>query len=292
MIPVKEAENLKGIYDMHVHAAPDVLPRKWNDFQLADMAVKAGAKGIVIKSHHGSTVERAYLCNLYCREKYGQTDFTMYGGIVLNRDVGGLNYKAVETAITMGAREVWFPTIDAKNDREKEGKPGGITITDDTGALKPEVIHILKLVKEANIVLSTGHLSPEEIKALFEAARNMGIWKLVVTHPEFWIMGLSHEAQKELVKDYGAYMERCCKQPLMDHTWKDNRPENLAAIQDVGWEHTTIATDSGQPVNAPWDASLLGSVQYLADHGISHEAIVHMTREVQSRLLDVKAREE
>lgn len=278
-------EDLQGIYDMHVHTAPDLIPRKYTDFQLADAAVRSGAAGIVIKAHHGSTAARARLCNWYVRKVYGPVNFTMYGGIVLNRDVGGFNPKAVKTAIALGAKEVWLPTIDAKNDREKQGRPGGLTVTGADGNLRPEVVRILELIRDSGAVLSTGHISPEEIFKVCETARNMGITRIVITHPEFWIVGLSLEEQKKLIDQYDVIMERCYKQPLADHTWKDNCEENSKAIKALGWKNTAIATDSGQTVNEPWEEALLHVVRTLAAGGISHEAIQYMTRTVQKKLL-------
>lgn len=280
-------ENLKGIYDMHVHTAPDLIPRKYTDFELVDAAIRSHAAGIVIKAHHGSTAARAKLCNLYAAKVYGKTDFTMYGGIVLNHDVGGFNPKAVSTALRMGAKEVWLPTIDARNDREKQKREGGLTVLGVDGHLRPELLRILEMIKEKNAVLSTGHISPREIFEVCETARNMGITKIVVTHPEFWIVGLSLEEQKKLIHDYGAVMERCYKQPLADHTWKDNCEENIRAIKALGWEHTAIATDSGQVVNEPWEEALTHVVNTLAAGGISHEAIQYMTRTIQKKLLSL-----
>ena len=278
-------ENLKGIFDMHVHTAPDLIPRKYTDFELAAAGAAAGAAGIVLKAHHGSTAARAQLCNWYLRKVHPGAALTMYGGIVLNRDVGGFNPKAVKTALALGAKEVWLPTIDAKNDREKQGRPGGLTVTGAGGTLRPEVLEILELVKKSGAVLSTGHISPSEIFQVCETARNMGITRIVITHPEFWIVGLSLEEQKKLIDRYGVIMERCYKQPLPDHTWKDNCEDNIQAIKVLGWEHTAIATDSGQTVNEPWEEALLHVVNTLAGGGISHEAIQYMTRTVQKKLL-------
>lgn len=278
-------ENLQGIYDMHVHTAPDLIPRKYTDFQLVDAAVRAGAAGIVIKAHHGSTAARACLCNWYVRKAYGAVPFTMYGGIALNNDVGGFNPKAVETAADLGAKEVWLPTIDAENDREKQGRLGGLKVTGEDGNLRPEVVRILEIVRDHSMVLSTGHISPEEIFKVCEAARNMGITRIVITHPEFWIVGLSLAEQKKLIEQYDVIMERCYKQPLSDHTWKDNCEDNIKAVKTLGWKNTAIATDSGQTVNEPWEEALLHVVRTFADAGISHEAIQYMTRTVQKKLL-------
>ena len=60
--------SMKGVCDMHVHTNPDLRLRAYDDFQLADAAVRVGARAIVIKTHLGFTVNRAYLTNQYVKE--------------------------------------------------------------------------------------------------------------------------------------------------------------------------------------------------------------------------------
>ena len=43
---------LDGVIDLHVHTAPDVIHRTYNDLELTDAAVRAGARAIAIKGHH------------------------------------------------------------------------------------------------------------------------------------------------------------------------------------------------------------------------------------------------
>ena len=81
---------LDGVIDLHVHTAPDVIHRTYNDLELMDAAVRVGARAIVIKGHHCGTVARASLCNAYNRTVHGDNSFYMYGGLVLNREAGGL----------------------------------------------------------------------------------------------------------------------------------------------------------------------------------------------------------
>ena len=72
-------ELLKGTYDLHVHTAPDVVPRKCSDVQLAERMRAAGMAGGAIKSHYLDTAGRAGIL----RELY--PELTIVGGIVLNR---------------------------------------------------------------------------------------------------------------------------------------------------------------------------------------------------------------
>ena len=94
---------LEGSVDLHVHSAPDVDQRRYDDLELAREARRAGMGGILLKSHQFSTVERA---SLVSRVVDG---IQIFGGIVLNETVGGLNPSAVRVALLMGARQVWMP---------------------------------------------------------------------------------------------------------------------------------------------------------------------------------------
>ena len=80
-----------------------IRDRTYNDLELTDAAVRAGARAIVIKGHHCGTVSRAALCNAYNRAVHGDNSFYMYGGLVLNQEAGGLNEQAVQTALRMDA---------------------------------------------------------------------------------------------------------------------------------------------------------------------------------------------
>ena len=101
-------EKIPGIFDMHIHSAPDIAPRKTDDLELAKAAAAAGMGGIMIKSHLGSSVERAYLVNQMV------PNIRVCGGLVLNFPVGGLNPFAVDSYVRMGAKEVWMPTLSAE----------------------------------------------------------------------------------------------------------------------------------------------------------------------------------
>ena len=85
---------MKGVIDMHVHSNPDLRLRAYDDFELMEAGIRAGARGIVIKTHQGSTAERAYLCNRYNERVHGGTnDFTMFGSITRKRRRLRLNWE-------------------------------------------------------------------------------------------------------------------------------------------------------------------------------------------------------
>ena len=98
---------LKGAYDMHIHTSPDVSPRKSTDIEIAEEWKTAGMKGGVVKCHFADTTGRAAILSaLY-------PDPKIYGGLVLNRQAGGINPDAVERMAQAGGKYVWFPTMDS-----------------------------------------------------------------------------------------------------------------------------------------------------------------------------------
>ena len=281
--------SLKGVIDMHVHSNPDIRHRAYDDFELMEAAIRVGARAIVIKTHQGTTVDRAYLCNRHNEIiHHGDNDFTMFGSVTLNRQMGGLNAAAVESGLKLGAKVIWLPTQSARNNLEKQ--KGDLSKADEVirdGKIVPELQDIFQRIKDFDVVLGTGHLSPEEIFRVVEAARNAGVRKIVVTHPEWWMVGMSLEDQVRLVQDYDIILEHCFAQPMGGGKYKSNLPLNLEAIQACGYKNVMVSTDGGQVENPFWEAALEQYIQYLADHGISEEQIFYMTHEIQTRLLNL-----
>ena len=115
---------LDGAVDLHVHSYPCVFQRRVDDRQAAQAAAEAGMTAILLKSHHESTVSRAYLI---------QKEFPnlkVFGGVVLNQFVGGINPAAAEVSLRLGAKEVWMPTIDAAHHIDVHGaRPKSIACT-------------------------------------------------------------------------------------------------------------------------------------------------------------------
>ena len=281
--------SLKGVIDMHVHSNPDIRHRAYDDFELMEAAIRVGARAIVIKTHQGPTVDRAYLCNRHNEIiHHGDNDFTMFGSVTLNRQMGGLNAAAVESGLKLGAKVIWLPTQSARNNLEKQkGDLSKAVEVIRDGKIVPELQDIFQLIKDFDVVLGTGHLSPEEIFRVVEAARNAGVRKIVVTHPEWWMVGMSLEDQVRLVQDYDIILEHCFAQPMGGGKYKSNLPLNLEAIQACGYKNVMVSTDGGQVENPFWEAALEQYIQYLADHEISEEQIFYMTHEIQTRLLNL-----
>lgn len=280
--------SLKGVVDMHVHTNPDLRLRAYDDFQLCDAAVRVGARAIVIKTHLGNTACRAQMTNRYNQIVHGDNDFTMFGSVTLNKCIGGINPTAVENALKLGAKVVWLPTQSAHRHLEQMGKP-----TDDAvemvenGKVVPEMLDVFQLIKDHNAVLGTAHVSPYEAFVVVEAARKAGVEKVVVTHPEWWVVGMSLEDQIRLVKDYNVILERCFAQNMGGGKYKSNLPDNVELIKTVGCKNVMCDTDGGQTENPNWEIAMEQYMRYLLDHGIPEEQIRYMTHTLPCHLLGI-----
>ncbi|MGN1166953.1 MAG: DUF6282 family protein [Lachnospiraceae bacterium] len=272
---------IKGAIDFHVHTAPDILSRKYTDIQLAEECRKAGMSGFVSKCHQGDTSARASaVTELF-------PDLKVFGGIVLNHAVGGLNEEAVYACGEMGGKIVWFPTVDAYNDADykrlhfvehlggenkQSGHRGKIHIINENHELIKEVYLILEQIKEQEMILATGHLSPIESLILLRIASKMGIRKMIVNHISFPITRASLELQKEYV-NCGAMLEHCYYTPYYGlGSWE----EILASIKRTGVEHIVLSTDLGQKKSPDPAEGMRSFVRKLYESGISEEEIRQM----------------
>lgn len=286
---------MHGAIDMHIHSAPSLFPRLVDHAEAAEGARKYGMRAVVLKEHHGYTSDRMY----FVRKMIQGID--VYGGVVLNNAVGGINPFAVDAAIKLGAKIVWFPTLSAKNHLDQMGTPDfgksmkqasankiiekPITVFDESGALIPEVYEVIDLISQADIVLATGHLSIPEARELIKAARERGVRRLYVNHPEFIINGTIDE-QKELA-DMGAFIEHLAI--FMYPMWPTTGGVDgiIEMIKAVGPERTILATDLGQVHNpAPADG-LRMFLRVLFEKGIPYEHLEMMVKENPRFMLNI-----
>lgn len=285
---------IKGAIDIHVHSSPSIFPRSVDDFELAEQARAAGMRAIVLKAHEESTVSRAKIVTKFV------PGIAVYGSLVLNEYVGGLNPYAVDMAIQQGAKIIWMPTGSAKHHLDyyggksdyKEQKSSirllpqkGITIFSDDGQVLPVVYEIVDLIKGTGAVLATGHLSPRETKALVQIASERGVEKILVAHHDLKINKMELSLQLELVQ-MGAYVEKSML-TLMPN-WQSIQPDELVyGMRKLGFDRCVLQTDFGQ-VNHPTPTEGYSQfVQLLFDHGLTEEEIRKMACEVPAELLSL-----
>lgn len=281
--------DLTGAIDLHVHSAPDVYPRSLDDLELAQAAQAAGMHALLLKSHHTLTADRAALVQK-------QVKIPVRGGLALNLTVGGFNSVAVETALAFGARQIWMPTIHARHCLrtaagemfQAEARKGhaGLVPFDDEGHPVPGLLEILEMIRDADAILGTGHLAPEESLALLERARDMHLKRMLVTHPLMSFTCFSKEQLQRAV-ELGAYLEfdaLCCLP-----NWPESIPAavNARAIAEIGPRHCVLASDGGQAVNAVAPQMLLSFAEELAQAGVAEDALRVMLHDNPAWLLGV-----
>lgn len=268
---------LAGVFDLHVHAGPDVRPRKMTSLELARAAHSAGMRGLLLKNHHSSTVAQA------ASIREATPGLEVFGGLVLNESVGGLNPAAVEAALRMGAAEIWLPTLSSANERAYRDHPGeGICVLDEQEHLLKPVWEILELMAAGEAILGLGHLSPKEMVAVIKAARQLGLKKLLVNHPEIDFLNLSLAAQREMAGP-GVFFERCYARKGFALNW-----DGLAeVIRQLGVASTVLATDLGQPENPDPITGMRTMLIELAKRGFTRQELETMVCRNPASLLGV-----
>lgn len=289
-------ELLVGAVDLHVHPAPSPFPRNIGIRGVADQAHAAGFRAILVKSHHHSMVTDIAAVS----DAIGGLPLPVYSGVALNNYVGGINPYAVELSLQMGGRMVWMPTVSSEqhicvHEREehlkfpstsiKLRKTTPIAVLDDAANLLPETVEVLQLVKDADAILSTGHMSPLEITAVLRAANKMGLRRLVVNHPNFVIE--ANPAQAREWVDLGAVVEHGLVQYDDRTTFFQWQVDTMLSFIDaVGIDNTIIGSDLGQKNNPfPIDSyeRVLGQ---LLDAGVSREDVRKLVAVNTGRVLD------
>lgn len=262
--------DVKGIYDVHVHTAPDVSKRKFTDPELAARLEEKGMAGFLVKNHFTETAARAALLQAQFPK------LKIIGGIVLKRTVGGFNPYAVENCAKLGGRVVWLPTLEARSYQKKK-HPGMsdqeaaayLTALDDNGQLVPGISEILDIVKAYDMVLATGHVSAEEGLAVLKAAHDKDIQKLVATHVDGAADYYTTEQLKQAAA-LGAMTEHCYFNIQAGHITPAEMAERIRA---VGAEQVVLSTDVGQPASPYPDEALSKLGDLLLAEGITPEEL-------------------
>lgn len=277
------------MFDVHVHAGPDVIDRIGYDDEICTQYAAAGFSGFVLKAHHESTVGRA---SALARS----SGLDVVGGVALNRAVGGINPAAVLAALASGGRVVWFPTADAHTqedahlprlndldprlDRHTLSVPPVLIARQDQ---MEDIGLVLDLIAEHDAVLSTGHLSRGECRWLFDQARSRGITRFLLTHPSYTVPAMNPHEIGELA-ELGAFVEitayQLWHQPGM-------AAEGLAAVARAAGGQLVLASDAGQPNSPQPPQALEQLVEALAgqglDHGLLHSAADETPRKLVLR---------
>jgi hypothetical protein len=267
----RAAALLEGAVDLHVHPAPSPMPRRMDGAEAARLAGEAGFDAIVVKSHHHSTV-----MDVLALEQAGvqHGDAKLFGGVALNGPVGGINPKAVDLALKMGGRIVWFPTIGSEP----------IEVLDGDGKVLDDVYRILESIKEHDAILASGHMAPHQITAVFEAAREVGVQRMLVNHPNFVIEASFDDARHWV--ELGAYIEHSlCMYDEESSFYNWDLDTMVEWIDAVGPKRSTLGSDLGQMNNPLPTDSFLKIVSRLLERGVSEDTVRSMVARNPAELL-------
>ncbi len=301
-IPREDMEILDGVTDIHVHAAPCLFEKLFDEIDMARQMRDVGYKGVLFKQH----LLGANRIPLVRKVVHG---IEIFGGITLNHFVGGLNPHAVEAAIAFGAKEVKMPNIHSKYHIKRMGAPTyttikptlkakprrieGITVLDEKGEIKPEVYEILDLVAESDIILSTGHLSPEESLKLIKAARSSGVKKIVVTHanwgeggvwpPLFPSNGIPLEIQMKMAGE-GAFIEYCY---ATGSTSLKQQEYTANGIRKIGASKIILSTDAGTGRKIHPIEAFRIFIRAMETQGVPRKDIEVMTKNNPAKVLGI-----
>lgn len=279
------AQSLEGIFDIHAHADPDQTDRSIDVLELAKMYQDRGFRGFVIMNHHDPTAGLAYLA------KKAAPDLEVFGGIVCNHMVGGMNKHAVLNFIRNEGglgRIVYMPTTGSEYDAKQSDNPDRpqVSVSKD-GKLLPEVLEMLDLIAEHDLILSTGHSSPEEILMLIKEGKKRGIKKIFATNPT--IQNMNIEQLKEAA-DMGAWLEFIYYSASPAR--RGGPPFTIAQyaeqIRAVGVEHCILSSCGGQGWMPIHTSAWIEYFELLRAEGFTVEELELMSKSNPARLMGLE----
>jgi hypothetical protein len=194
---------IRGAIDTHIHSGPWLMscPGRMDPFQIADQAKAAGMRALVFYDHTlGMSAGTAWMV------RRAVPGIDVYGGIILTSCLGGLNPRAVKTALAYGSGAKFVHLgahcthhMASREGRMIDGKPVRLAdlspkfVEEELSRairipledpIPRELAEILDLVAERpDVYLNTGHVSGEEAMRVAELAERHGVAKLIVAHP-------------------------------------------------------------------------------------------------------------
>jgi hypothetical protein len=306
--PEKVNELLRGVIDVHIHGAPlgGWLPGRPTMVETCIEASEAGMKALVFKDHNTMSNNCAIIIqdflNRMAKEKAkAGIEFKpveVYGGIVLNDNVGGMNLKAVKTCLGYGrCKEIWLPSLDAQHQKQAMGLAGGIAVTEGKDLTK-EMKDILDLMAQYNknakgerVSLSTCHVSNEEKVAVLKYVKKKKMDIDVLLDHVTQEMTILNPAEAKEMIDLGGYLEfaECSCVPWAGmQDWIIAFDYSFALIKELlkekGPRQLVLITDAGQPGNNPVPGWKM-FIKTLLAQGVSEADINIMAKEVPAKLI-------
>jgi len=247
------AELMRGACDLHIHCWPDpLIDTGWSQSHIAKRATDEGMKAVLFKS---MTMPTAFtvpyvqeIVDIYATQK-GIPAVRVFGGIVCNYYVGGLFPESVEMCLRAGGKKVWLPSHDSAHHHRVMGEKGGIELLDGKGKPRKELMEIMELVKKFDAILDPCHASVKERFVVIDAARRMGIKKILLTHPNWNVNRATIDQQAEMARR-GAFVGLFMYSSVPHFNNPNGDPfEMLQIIKACGPDRIVISTDLGTMLN-------------------------------------------
>ena len=216
-------ELLRGAIDIHVHAGPHIQssPRRVDPVEAACEARDAGMRALVFMDVFEMSNGTAWIVNRVVR------DFQTFGGLILNTVYGGMNPRAVKTALHYGAGAK-FISFGAHSTYYQAAREGHVvdgrfaplsnlypafkrqeldrcTRIPLEGPPGPELDEILRLIADhPQVYLNTGHVSVPEALRLIDLAADYSIARVLVASS---VTKIATMAQLKSMAHNGAFIE-------------------------------------------------------------------------------------
>jgi hypothetical protein len=296
----REDRILQGALDLHAHGYPEFTLRmapRVDNVEWARLALAAGMRGFVIKSHIFPTTTAAHML----RSEFPELE--VFGSITLNPTVGGINPVSVEIAAQSGAKVVWMPTWSALQNpphpsiyrermalhletlRTDTSSVPDVGIFDDKGALSSSTLRVIELCARYDVTIATGHVPIAASLILAAAARELGA-RVILTHPLSGSVGASIEQQQAFVS-LGGFIEHVFIGCMPMHQRME--PQRIVdAIEAVGPEHVVLSSDAIEAWNPPEPEVMRMFIATLLALGVDEDAVHLMTHDNPARALGLE----
>lgn len=281
---------LTGAIDGHIHSGPDVTVRIGTSIDIARGAAESGMAAIVLKDHVWPSFTKAILTD------QAVDGIDVYGGICLNTTAGGLSARSVRGAVAGGTKVIMFPTFDLPHTAHSE-HPSRLQrehafgeryhptqILEEDGSLTDKAAAIVDVCAEnPDVVLSNGHVPGTESVAIMERARERGVTRMVIEHPNGHPDWFTEDELRRLV---GLGVKFNISYNPYNAVMQQRRfRECVEMIEFLGPENCALITDSGQPYNAWPYITFNLFCEMLYREGVSLSDIFTMAKQTPALLL-------
>ena len=288
----------KRVIDMHVHIGPELLRRKYSAEALAAEARREGF-GVVMKNHFIPTTAQV------SQLRRPDDKVAFVGSVALNFGCGGVDDHGVRSALSGWKTDVtaadpdperfvvWMPTMCCEAhlrcyDRRDLSEAWGIKRQytrfyaegtgyrfDSADSQKMAAMRrTLEIIRDYDLILATGHLDRTETITIVQLAHEIGIRRIILTHPLFQSTELDLETMRRMWDRFGAYSELCFSNLAMDHMTYD---QYLGVIEAVGPQGVVLSSDVGQIFSPPVGDALREFFTEFQARGIREDDIVEMS---------------